>query len=62
MTNNELATKMGTSVEQVETMLKVLAYRKEYNKRPDVVERRKVYTAQRNARLTMLSQILKGGV
>jgi len=59
MSNAELAKKLGCDVEQVEKMINVLAYRKEYNSRPDVVEKRRVYTKQRNARLSQLSALLK---
>lgn len=61
MTNNELAKKLNVSEEQVERMIHTLQYRKNYNKRPEVVERRKLYTATRNERLSQLNKLLKEG-
>lgn len=63
MTNTqkmEIAQTMGVTLEQVEKMLGTLAYRKTYNSRPDVKEKRKVYSKTRNQRLSQLSQLLKG--
>ena len=57
----ELARKLGVDVNAVNSMLHTLAYRKAYNKREDVVARRKEYTAVRNARISQLNKILKGG-
>ena len=60
MNNNErIAKQMGVSVEDVERMMKTLAYRKEYNSRPEVVEKRKQYARVRNANLSRLNSLLK---
>ena len=61
MSNTELAKQLGVDVNTVESMLKTLAYRKSYNSRPDVVEKRKIYTKRRNERLSLLSKLMKGG-
>lgn len=61
MNNNELANKLGVSVNDVEKMVKTLAYRREYNSRPEVIERRKKYTRARNLKLSLLNKLLKGG-
>ena len=59
MSNTELAKQLGVDVNTVESMMKTLAYRKSYNSRPDVVAKRKVYTATRNARLSLLSKLMR---
>lgn len=56
-----LAETMGCDVNDVEKMMKVLAYRKEYNTRPEVVAKRRVYAKERNLKLSILSKLLKGG-
>lgn len=64
MTNTqkmELANTMGVTLEQVDRMLGTLAYRREYNSRPEVQEKRKLYAKTRNAKLSQLSALLKGG-
>jgi DNA-binding transcriptional MerR regulator len=52
----------GFSVKEIENFYAALAYRKEYNSRPDVKEKRKQYSAQRYNRTKMLREILKGGM
>jgi hypothetical protein len=61
MSNTELAKTLGVDVNTLESMMKTLAYRKTYNSRPDVREKRKLYTQARNARLSLLSKLMKGG-
>lgn len=47
MTTQQVAQQLSVSVSEVERAVKQLAYRKSYNKRPDVVAKRKVYMAKR---------------
>jgi hypothetical protein len=62
MTTLELATQNGFTAKDLQTLTNQLAYRKMYNARPDVVARRKAYTAKRNAKMTALKQILTNAV
>jgi hypothetical protein len=59
MTNTELARELRCSETDVMKLLHTLAYRKEYNSRPEVREKRKTYTAERNRKLSMLNNLLK---
>lgn len=45
----EIAQMTGVSEREVERVIKQLTYRKLYNKRPEVVERRKQYNKERQA-------------
>jgi hypothetical protein len=49
----------GFTVKDIESFSSQLEYRKEYNKRPDVVAKRKVYSQLRNTKMKMLREILK---
>lgn len=49
----------GFSQKEVEQAVKQLAYRKMYNQRPDVVEKRKKYMKERNERIKEGLKILK---
>lgn len=51
----------GFTINEIERFTNQLEYRREYNSRPDVKEKRKLYTAKRNLRLSLLAKILKGG-
>lgn len=51
----------GFSISEVERWYAQTEYRKEYNSRPEVVAKRKAYTVRRNARMSILSKLLKGG-
>ena len=57
-TVSQLATKLGVSEKDIIAYLKREQYRSEYNKRPAVVERRKEYNKQRNAKLTLIKQLV----
>lgn len=59
MKNIDVAKELGFTEKEVNSLVKTLAYRKEYNARPEVKERRKAYAAARNARLSMLAKLLK---
>ena len=55
----ELAKVLGCKPEQVQSMINSINYRKEYAQRPDVKEKRKNYAKERNARMSLLRELLK---
>jgi hypothetical protein len=55
----EKITSAGFTLKEYETLQHQLAYRKSYNQRPEVVERRKLYTAKRNLKMKMLKSLLQ---
>lgn len=62
MTNTqliELAKQTGMTINEVEKLLHTLEYRKQYNSRPEVREKRKIYTQERNAKMKTLSNLLR---
>jgi hypothetical protein len=48
----------GFTEQDLQRLEKQLAYRKTYNSRPEVKERRAEYTKQRNAKMKTLKQLL----
>jgi hypothetical protein len=48
----------GSTVRDIETFAAQLEYRKAYNKRPDVIAKRKMYAAKRAAQFKALRAIL----
>ena len=50
----------GFTEKEVNTFLHQEAYRKEYNARPEVKEKRKAYSKTRNERYKMLRELVKG--
>ena len=58
MTTEAIAKELNVKTSEVERAIKQLAYRKEYNKRPEVVEKRKAYMRQRNLRIKEALQLL----
>jgi len=51
----------GFKVSEIERWYAQVAYRHEYNLRPDVQAKRKAYNQVRNQRISMLNKLLKGG-
>ena len=58
----ETALANGFTQQDVERLERQIAYRKSYSKRPDVIAKRREYSAKRYAKMKVLSQLLKGGV
>ena len=54
----ERALSAGFNINEINTLEKQIAYRKAYNQRPNVVEKRKLYTHARYVRLKALKNIL----
>lgn len=52
----------GFSEKEYNALQRQLAYRKAYNTRPSVIAKRKLYTAQRNAKMTALKSILRASL
>lgn len=56
-----ILTANGFTLKDVERFEKQVAYRREYSQREDVKEARRLYNAQRNAKMKILRHLLKGG-
>lgn len=52
-------TEAGFSIQEIERWYAQIEYRKEYNSRPEVREKRKQYTKNRYERMKQLSALLK---
>lgn len=58
----ETALANGFTLNDINTLEKQLEYRRLYNQRPEVIEKRRVYTQQRYLRLKMLKSLLRSNV
>ena len=54
----EKLTGEGYTLKEVESLLNQLAYRKEYNSRPEVQAKRKLYNQKRNLKMKIMKNLL----
>lgn len=54
----EKLTSAGVSSKEVEQYLRQQEYRKQYQQRPDVIEKRKQYRQERYQRMKLIAQLL----
>jgi hypothetical protein len=50
---------MGFTDKDIDSYMKRLAYRATYNRRPDVIAKRRAYNQQRNDKMKLIASLLK---
>ena len=51
----------GFTAKEIQSYINQLAYRQQYNARPEVKEKRSLYNKRRNDRFAEMKSLLKGG-
>lgn len=61
MNVSEVAKKLGCSTKELQQVVDREIYRRKYNRREDVIEKRRLYNQKRNQEMKQIREMLKEG-